>query len=1325
MFSSRRFANWCFSVIFLAVSACGGGDLGCGCTMDPLPNGMLPPDQTVEGGGQIRVTPAGFAKLTALVPSLVDDLLAGGFNLGGGSVDLGIADLEYCGGGGGSCSIAVAVDFVNLSVPNDGTLRINAQFDVSAPIPVKAVIPIFPDPSCTFNISLNNGRVEADIGLGVRDSDGEMTLGLQDIRGIDISGVNISGCGVLGDVLNAAVGFIANLVSSQIGNFLVSALTPLLDGLVQGLVPDPLGLEGMMDLGGLVGSVSPGTSATLELRAVPGGYAELVNGGMSLGLIIGMNADEDTSTRSTDLDSEPALCVPPLPAPDFSAAPHNLPSIFRSAFNGNTFTLAPAGEFLGAPDPADDIVIGLSETMLDLAGHHMVTSGAMCLGVGTNLIEQLNLGTVGLLVPSLAELGSPDGKDPLLLVLRPTTALDFTIGEGTEADPSLQIGVKHMEIDFYVFLFDRYTRGFTISVNMNLGINLEYTTDDMGAPAIMPILSGLETENIDLVVLNSEFLRESVSQLETVLPEIFNIAAPLLAEGLGAITLPDFAGFTLSNLRTAKVNTSEDEFLAIYASLGASPFMAALGDKYPKSKKIIDTMRISDAPPSDANATLASVEVPKPEQIRAALYNKDNGALPEIVIDLETTDRLGRQLEWTWNINGGMNRPFVSNSPLIIRDRGLMFQGKYTIELRSRVKGDFRTLDKTPVKIPVVIDSAGPRISVGEMKVEDGQLIVPAYDLVSAKETVTYALGRVGQATPWTDFAPTMSFEDALNVVNPHGKLAVFARDELGNTSSAVVDLGPMINFHGTADGDGGCGCSSSANSSVGFGGMMLFAFTAFMLFGFGRSRERFRAVAKTVGRAAYKVGPAALFIVALGAAPACSCEGDPAGAVTCEIDEDCAEACAEGEIGICFEGECLCSPDVDRGRIGKFSDVAVSSNATAWVSAYNEVHGDLMVVGFTGEGRIPESEFTFVDGVPDGPVILPTSEVRGGIFDAGEDVGLHTSIAVAPNDTVQVSYFDRTNGSLKYTSLLGGTWTNHVVDEGKVEGDPELGFELAGQYSSITVRQDDNRPGIAYFVHVGEGVGNVRTELRFAAAQTDNPTSASDWTVWVVDTANVAAPDPMNPDIYPIPPGTGLMVDSARLSDNTPVLVYYDRENGDLKMARFDSVAGTFLPPETLDGDAGTDVGWYPSVTIDGSDNVHVTYVSATNDDLMYINTIDNTPAIVDDGYRIVGTTEDGLPKPEFHFVGDDSSVVLTTAGPVIIYQDATNHELLLARKNGAGQWEHETIAGNEDPFIGGYGFYAAADYDGRDVVMSSYVVDQPTNTVAVEVFRKTIVVE
>src|SRR5262249_3217308 len=140
----------------------------------------------------------------------------------------------------------------------------------------------------------------------------------------------------------------------------------------------------------------------------------LVNNGMSLGVITGLNADEDPSTRTPGLTSEPALCAPPLAPPNFGAPPANLPLTARS-----TYALGVANEFNGSPDPGSDITMGISETTLDLAGHHAVTSGMMCLGIGTRFVQQLNLGTIGLLVPSLAELGSKANNDPLLLVTRP------------------------------------------------------------------------------------------------------------------------------------------------------------------------------------------------------------------------------------------------------------------------------------------------------------------------------------------------------------------------------------------------------------------------------------------------------------------------------------------------------------------------------------------------------------------------------------------------------------------------------------------------------------------------------------------------------------------------------------------------------------------------------------------------------------------------------------------------------------------------------------------------------------------------------------------
>ena len=84
--------------LFLALSACGGLGSGCGCSQQPLPEGGLPKDQTVEGGGQVRVTRAGFQKLTSVVPAIINDALGGGMCIDRTSI-LG-ADVCYENNGG-------------------------------------------------------------------------------------------------------------------------------------------------------------------------------------------------------------------------------------------------------------------------------------------------------------------------------------------------------------------------------------------------------------------------------------------------------------------------------------------------------------------------------------------------------------------------------------------------------------------------------------------------------------------------------------------------------------------------------------------------------------------------------------------------------------------------------------------------------------------------------------------------------------------------------------------------------------------------------------------------------------------------------------------------------------------------------------------------------------------------------------------------------------------------------------------------------------------------------------------------------------------------
>lgn len=1336
MFTSKSWVNWVFSLGLVFAMGCNGGLGGCGCGNQPLPSwDYIPVDQQIEGGGQIRVTPNGFNKLTELVPAVINDALSGICVPKGSTGSMGTfgTGAEWCRDNDGTCTpgcaVNVNVNSIDMSVPQDDTFNIRASFDASATVPVKYQV-VGVGGSCEFNASVTNAVFDMDLLFGINPTNGELQLNLGQINQVQLNAsIDGSGlCGGVATILDSVLSFFDSLFNSFIFQLVEPILRPLIDDLLQSFLPSPLGLNDKIDVGALVNGISPGTNATLEFRGVPGGYVALKGGGLSLGLITGVNADEDESTRTPDLDSEPALCVPPMTAPDFAAAPHNL----ARQPSRNTFTLLPADEFNGNPDPAAELAIGMSETTLDLLGHHVVTSGMMCMGIGTSLIPQLNLGTIGIVVPSLAELGSPDGSDPLLLVLRPTKPLDFTVGEGTDTDPSITVAIDQMDVDFYAFLFGRYVRAFTITMTMNVGINLEFTTDANGDPAILPSLTGLDTSMIDLKVSNSEFLREDKAQLEQVLPSIFDLALPLITNGLQPFTLPDFAGFTLTNLQVTKVTTSEDDFLALFATLGAvssSPRIVDWGQRHPKLMAQVLKM----APPkqkatiTQTRAVLAEVDTPPADVIRAGLAHQEGGELPQVVVDVPSKDDLGRPLEYTWSIEHGIIHPFRTpeNGQLVISSPAFAIQGKRTLNIQSRVVGNMYTHDKEGVDLDVTFDSVGPRILADQAAVDGGLLSVPAHDLVSADDKLLYAVGVPGSDTPQTGFIPEIPLGQAVDVAGDAGQLRVFVRDEMGNTSSTDLDLGPIVGFHGQSSGGSGCNCDAGSDQGPSGGAMLLLLMVGALLY----FRPR-RVLARVREVLPFRSGLGALAfagtVIGLATQPACSCGNSPGGDLTCEIDEDCAALCPDDTIPICFDNQCVCADDVPYGRIGQYSDLDLSSSGTAWVSGYNSSHGDLMVASTPDIGPIPSQNWEFVDGVPEGPVVLPQSDIRGGIFDPGPDVGQHTSIAVRPDDAVDVAYFDVDNTSLKFATNAGGTWVMHTVEEGSNPADPELGHISIGKYTSITVRSDDGRPGIAYLAEISDGAGNITTEVRYAAAQTANPTSSADWTVWTVDTATVTVDQT---DVTPIPMGVGLFIDSARKSDETPVIVYYDRVNGDLKMAQFDAVAGTFQAPVVLDDgtrDAkNTDVGWYPSISIDMNDDIHVTYESATADDLYYMDTIDNLPQIVDDGYRIVGQTDDGLPKPEFHFVGDDSQVVMATQGPVVSYQDATNHELLLATRNSQGEWEHSTIAGAEDPFAGGYGFYANAKMDGDEVVISSWVVDQPANTVWVEIFRQMVVIQ
>jgi hypothetical protein len=318
------------------------------------------------------------------------------------------------------------------------------------------------------------------------------------------------------------------------------------------------------------------------------------------------------------------------------------------------------------------------------------------------------------------------------------------------------------------------------------------------------------------------------------------------------------------------------------------------------------------------------------------------------------------------------------------------------------------------------------------------------------------------------------------------------------------------------------------------------------------------------------------------------------------------------------------------------------------------------------------------------------------------------------------IAYHDATAGSLKLALRSGeNLWTNFVVDEGTAI-QPEIGGEQAGRSISISIDPITGRVGIAYLALVVSS-GQMTSELRFAESTGSTPLAGNDFSISVVDTGAATAPTSTDPD--DLPPAVGLFVASARKLDGSPVLAYYDGINGDLKLA---TRAGGTWTTQIIDGDDGTDQGYYPSIQVDGNDVVHVVYVNAFHDALTYLDMTSGLPEVIDDGYREDGTTADGLPVPVFHFVGDDSALMLASGGAVAVaYQDATSHELLLATRNPDGTWTRESLAGSEDPFVGGYGFYAAARSTGAIAVISTWVINQKTPDSWVEVFKRQLAID
>lgn len=261
------------------------------------------------------------------------------------------------------------------------------------------------------------------------------------------------------------------------------------------------------------------------------------------------------------------------------------------------------------------------------------------------------------------------------------------------------------------------------------------------------------------------------------------------------------------------------------------------------------------------------------------------------------------------------------------------------------------------------------------------------------------------------------------------------------------------------------------------------------------------------------------------------------------------------------------------------------------------------------------------------------------------EDIGSHASMAINAEGKLVVASYWRSHkvsanreervGAL--TVSIGRVGADGIADFGDpqvVDGDERIeGKSNVGQYTSIAIGSD----GFARISYYDRDNGDLKL-----ATQIDD----KKWEVETVDSSG-------NVGLY----------SSLVLENGQPRIAYYDADNGDLKLA---AKTGTSWNKFTIDSSTEWDSGKFCSLAADGNGGLAVAFYDATNGDLGFAS----------------GNAQ-GFGVPEWIDLAGDTgrwpSLAFDLGSPRIAYQDHTNQDLKLARRDGGGAWVLETVDAGE----------------------------------------------
>jgi subtilisin family serine protease len=263
--------------------------------------------------------------------------------------------------------------------------------------------------------------------------------------------------------------------------------------------------------------------------------------------------------------------------------------------------------------------------------------------------------------------------------------------------------------------------------------------------------------------------------------------------------------------------------------------------------------------------------------------------------------------------------------------------------------------------------------------------------------------------------------------------------------------------------------------------------------------------------------------------------------------------------------------------------------------------------------------------------------------IDSALGAGRYASIAIDLNNKIHISYYDSTNGDLKYATNTSGVWVKSTID----------GIGDVGQYSSIAI-DTNNKIHISYY-------DSANGALKYATNSTGS------WVISFIDSSG---------DVGEY---TSIAVDS----NNKIHISYYDSTNGDLKYAT--NTSGVWIK-STINGIG--DVGQYSSIAIDTNNKIHISYCDSTNLDLKYATNASGS---------WVTSTIDSSGNAGYY-----TSIAIDSDNKVhISYTYLSNWDLKYAT-NASGSWVTSTIDSS-----GAMGKYTSIALDTNNKLHISYFDD------------------